>query len=363
MQGSVAPLHGQRTVRIWLNAVAALVFLLVIIGGATRLTESGLSIVEWRPVTGVLPPFSQDAWLDEFDKYKTIPQYVQRNLGMTLTEFKTIYWWEWTHRLLGRLVGVAFLAPFLWFLWRGYVGPGVRVRLWGIFGLGALQGAIGWWMVASGLAERTEVSQYRLAVHLTLACLIFVVLIWTARGLGSLSAQAAPARIRIVSRLLLALVLLQIYLGAIVAGLRAGLIYNTWPLIDDALVPAGERLWFESPLWRNFFENPLTVQFDHRMVAYALFVLAFVHIIDVVLTLKQGPAVNRAWMVLLALTAQLALGVATLMSQVRIDAALAHQTMAMIVLALTAVHAHGVARAGIANEASSITPAPVPDRR
>jgi heme a synthase len=162
----------RHAIRVWLLAVAAMIFAMVLVGGATRLTESGLSITEWQPVTGTIPPLSETAWQAEFEKYKAIPQYQQMNRGMSLAEFKTIFWWEWAHRLLGRLIGAAFLLPFLWFLWRGRVEPGLRSRLWAIFGLGALQGAVGWWMVASGLAERTEVSQYRLAFHLTLVCVI-----------------------------------------------------------------------------------------------------------------------------------------------------------------------------------------------
>ena len=194
------------------------------------------------------------------------------NSGMSLDAFKTIYWWEWTHRLLGRVIGAAYLLPFLFFLWRGWVAPSLRPLLWFIFGLGALQGAVGWWMVASGLAERVEVSQYRLATHLLLACLIYVALIWTARRMGERAAPPLPGRIRAGAFGLLVLVLAQIYLGALVAGLRAGYAYNTWPLIDGALVPDPARLFFETPLWRNFFENILTVQFDHRMLAYAIFV-------------------------------------------------------------------------------------------
>ena len=163
----------QRAIRLWLYAVAALIFAMVLVGGATRLTESGLSIVEWKPVTGALPPLSEAAWQAEFDKYKTIPQFRHLNSGMTLGEFKTIFWWEWTHRLMGRLIGAAFLLPFLWFLMKGWIEPGLRWRLWAIFALGALQGGVGWWMVASGLADRVEVSQYRLAIHLILACVIF----------------------------------------------------------------------------------------------------------------------------------------------------------------------------------------------
>src|SRR5882757_7155867 len=173
-----------RAIRLWLLAVAALIFAMVLVGGATRLTESGLSIVEWKPVTGVLPPLGEAAWQAEFGKYQTIPQFAHLNSAMALAEFKTIFWWEWTHRLMGRLIGAAFLLPFLWFLAKGWIGPGLRWRLWTIFGLGALQGAVGWWMVASGLADRVEVSQYRLATHLVLACLIFVATLWTEQGLS-----------------------------------------------------------------------------------------------------------------------------------------------------------------------------------
>jgi heme a synthase len=174
----------RRALRLWLLVVAALMFVTLTVGGATRLTESGLSIVEWKPVTGVLPPLDASAWQAEFDKYKAIPQYRERHPGMRLDEFKTIYWWEWTHRLLARLVGGVFLVPFVWFLWRGWVEPPLRARLWTIFALGAALGAIGWWMVASGLSERVSVSQYRLAFHLTLACLIFAAIVWTAQGLA-----------------------------------------------------------------------------------------------------------------------------------------------------------------------------------
>jgi cytochrome c oxidase assembly protein subunit 15 len=171
-------------VRWWLLAVAALIAVMVLVGGATRLTESGLSIVEWKPVAGILPPLSQAQWTQAFDAYKTIPQYRELNAGMDLGEFKTIFWWEWSHRLLGRAIGVAYLLPFLWFLWRGVLSADLQRRLWLIFGLGALQGAVGWWMVASGLSQRVEVSQYRLATHLVLALLIFAGIVWTLRRMA-----------------------------------------------------------------------------------------------------------------------------------------------------------------------------------
>ena len=258
----------RRAVRLWLWAMAALVFAMVVVGGATRLTESGLSITEWQPVAGALPPLSAADWQAEFEKYKTIPQYQQLNRGMSLEAFKVIYWWEWTHRLLGRVIGIVFLLPFLWFLWRGAIAPPLRMRLAGIFVLGAIQGAVGWWMVASGLADRVEVSQYRLAFHLTLASMIFAALIFAAESLSPRPMVPVPKRINAGARALVGLVLVQIYLGALVAGLRAGLLYNTWPLIDGRFVPSPHDLLFNAPWWRNIFENPLTVQFDHRMVAF-----------------------------------------------------------------------------------------------
>jgi heme a synthase len=330
-----------RAVRLWLYAVAALVLAMVLVGGATRLTESGLSITEWKPVMGVMPPLSQNAWQAEFEKYQALPQYREMNRGMTLDAFKTIYWWEWTHRLLGRVIGVAFLLPFLFFLWRGWVAPSMRPRLWFIFGLGALQGAVGWWMVASGLAERVEVSQYRLATHLLLACLIYVAIIFTAQRMHERAPppQPVPVRIRAGAIALLVVVLGQIYLGALVAGLRAGYAYNTWPLIDGALVPDAARLFFDTPLWRNFFENVLTVQFDHRMLAYAIFVIALLHAIDVARAVKDR-GVRIGAVVLFAVSVlQMALGIATLLWVVPLSLALLHQAMAMLVLTAATVHA------------------------
>jgi cytochrome c oxidase assembly protein subunit 15 len=332
----------QRAIRLWLYAVAALVFAMVLVGGATRLTESGLSIVEWKPVTGTLPPLGEAAWQVEFGKYKTIPQFSHLNSGMTLAEFKTIFWWEWAHRLMGRLIGVAFLLPFLWFLAKGWVGQGLRRRLWTIFGLGALQGGVGWWMVASGLAERVEVSQYRLATHLILACVIFAAMLWTAAGLRGRIIEV-PARIRATGIVLLVLVLVQIYLGALVAGLRAGLIYNTWPLIDGSFIPDAARLLHDTPAWRNFFENTLTVQFSHRMTAYVLWVLALVHVVDVARTLRGGPALTTALALAAAITVQAVLGILALIHQVPIALALAHQAVAIAVLAISVRHVAGIA--------------------
>ena len=342
MTSSLSDDH-RRAIRLWLYAVAALLLAMVLVGGATRLTESGLSITEWQPVMGTLPPLSKAQWQSEFEKYQTIPQYRELNRGMSLEAFKTIYWWEWTHRLIGRTIGVAFLLPFLSFLWRGWVWPGLRVRLWLIFGLGALQGAVGWWMVASGLADRVEVSQYRLATHRVLACVIYVALIWTARRLGDAASVPTPARVRTGAIGLLVLVLAQIYLGALVAGLRAGYVYNTWPLIDGAFVPELSRLFFDTPKWRSFFENALTVQFDHRMLAYAILIAAVLHAFDVASYVKKGPLVTSAVVLAAAVTLQAALGIWTLLMGVPIMVALMHQAMAMLVLTAATTHAASVA--------------------
>jgi cytochrome c oxidase assembly protein subunit 15 len=321
-------------VRWWLLSIAALIAVMVLVGGATRLTESGLSIVEWKPVTGTLPPLGEAQWIDAFEAYKTIPQYRELNAGMSLDQFKTIFWWEWSHRLLGRVIGAAYLLPFLWFLWRGALSADLKRRLWLIFGLGALQGAVGWWMVASGLTQRTEVSQYRLATHLVLALLIFAGIVWTVRRMADRPASVVSARLRMTSVALLVLTFVQLYLGALVAGLRAGRVYNTWPEIDGALIPQASRLFFEEPWWRNLFDNTLTVQFEHRMTAYALVALAILHAVDAVRSRAGGAVVNGAVWLAAAMILQAALGIFTLLYQVPIDLALAHQAVAIVVLTL-----------------------------
>lgn len=327
-------MSGNRAVRWWLLAVAALIVLMVLVGGATRLTESGLSIVEWKPVTGTLPPLTDAQWHEAFEGYKKIPQYREMNAGMSLHEFKTIFWWEWSHRFLGRFIGIAYLLPFLWFLWRGAFNPELKRRLWVIFGLGGLQGAIGWWMVASGLTHRTEVSQYRLAVHLLLALVIFSAIVWTVRQMRERPRIVAPSRLKITSVALLALTFLQIYFGALVAGLRAGRVYNTWPEIDGAFIPSMARLFFQEPWWRNLFDNTLTVQFEHRMTAYALLALALWHAIDATRSRVASAVISGAWAMVAAILVQAALGVLTLLNQVPIDLALAHQAVAIVVLTL-----------------------------
>jgi cytochrome c oxidase assembly protein subunit 15 len=335
-EAAKAPRIDLRAVRLWLLATAAMIFLTLVVGGATRLTESGLSIVEWKPITGVLPPFSENDWQAEFAKYQTIPQYRELNRGMRLDDFMVIYLWEWSHRLLARLTGVVFLLPFLFFLWRGVIPANLRVRLWVIFAGGAALGVVGWWMVSSGLTQRVSVSQYRLAFHLTLATVIYAAILWTAQQMKEKPSQEGSARIRIGAATIAWLLLLQIYLGALVAGLDAGLIYNTWPEIDGAIVPAQDRLWFLQPAWHNLFENTLMVQFNHRIVAYAIWALAMLHAFDAWRTRQAawGAAVLAG-----AVTLQAGLGVVTLLYQAPLLLALAHQVLAILVLTIAVVHA------------------------
>src|SRR4051812_10234222 len=321
-------------VRWWLIAVAPLIAVMVLVGGATRLTESGLSIVEWKPVTGTLPPLNEAQWVQAFEGYKAIPQYRELNAGMSLSEFKTIFWWEWSHRLLGRVIGAVYLLPFLYFLWRGALSTELKRRLWMIFALGALQGAVGWWMVASGLTHRTEVSQYRLATHLVLALIIFASIVWTLRRMRGRPGPVVPARLKITGVALPALTFVQIYFGALVAGLRAGKVYNPWPEIDGAFIPSAARLWFEEPWWRNLFDNTLTVQFEHRMTAYALLILAALHAVDAMRSRAGRAVIGGAWWLASVIGLQATLGILTLLHQVPIDLALTHQAVAIVVLTL-----------------------------
>jgi len=338
MIASVGSDSGRYAIRIWLYAVAMLIFAMVLLGGATRLTESGLSITEWQPVIGTLPPLSDSEWKTEFDKYKAIPQFKVLNSGMTLSEFRAIFWWEWTHRLLGRLIGVIFLLPLLFFLWRGWIGRGLRKRLLAIFALGALQGAVGWWMVASGLADRVEVSEYRLATHLVLACLIYTAVVWTAVAHDPRAMVDAPKRLRACAVVLIVLILIQISFGALLAGLRGGPIFPTWPLIDGSLIPSTEAMLTLQPVWRNLFENVLTVQVEHRLMAYALWLFAIIHAVDITRTLGRSRALIRVLILAAAVTIQAVLGILTLIFETPLALALMHQATAMAVLTIAVVH-------------------------
>ncbi len=328
-------------VRVWLYVLAALVVAMVIIGGATRLTDSGLSITEWRPVTGAVPPLSEEAWATEFAKYRITPQYELQNRGMSLSEFKEIYWWEWGHRFLGRLVGIVFALPLVWFLMRRELPRRMLPGLLVIFGLGALQGAIGWWMVASGLVDRTSVAPYRLAVHLTLAFVILAALLWTARSARGVEPVEVPARIRAGAWIVLGLAFLQVALGALVAGLDAGRTFTTWPLIDGGLVPPADSLFVLRPAWTNLFENPLTAQFTHRMGAYVLFAVALLHALD---ARRLGGKVARMAVLLFGVVVlQAVIGIVTLVEAAPIGLALLHQLGAVGVIAHAVAHVQRLA--------------------
>jgi cytochrome c oxidase assembly protein subunit 15 len=330
-----------RWLRVWLFMLAAMVLAMVVVGGATRLTHSGLSITEWRPVDGILPPLGDADWQDLFAKYQQIPEYKIENKGMTLAEFKPLFWWEWSHRMLGRVVGIVAAAGLIGFLSQRSIRQRYWKRLAAIFALGALEGAAGWYMVASGLKDRTDVSQYRLALHLGIATLIMGLTLWTALGVGR--RRASPANLKTVAGVMAALLAIGIYkqilLGAFVAGLDAGLAYNTWPLMDGRLIPAGVRLMH--PVWLNLFENPITVQFNHRLGAYAVAIFALIN--HIVLWRRGNERlVPSAALVLTAVLLQVGLGIWTLLAVVPLPLGLAHQVMAMLVLASAIVHLHRV---------------------
>jgi heme a synthase len=337
-----------RAVAKWLWSLAGLVFLMVIVGGATRLTESGLSITEWKPLTGIIPPLSPSQWLAEFENYKKIPQYAELFPDMDLRGFKFIFFVEWSHRLLGRLIGAAMVLPLIFFWAKGLLPPGFKPRLLGVLALGALQGFVGWWMVKSGLSDRVEVAQERLAIHLLLASVTFAALVWLAASLNRRGAEI-PRRVlpelRWVAAGVVLLVLLQIGLGGLVAGLRAGRAFNTWPLIDGYFWPPLDKLTLLSPLWRNFFDNILLVQFQHRMIAYAVSVLALAQALYTSQVAGGSQAVRRAWVVWGLVAMQASIGIATLVLVVPLWAGLLHQAFAMIVLGMAVVHAQALSQA------------------
>ncbi len=323
-----------RAIALWLLAVAALVFLMVVVGGITRLTESGLSIVRWEPISGILPPIGEDAWTAEFAAYRQSPQYQLVNSGMSLDDFKNIYFWEYVHRLLGRIIGLAFALPLLWFAWKRAIPGGYGWKLAALLVLGGLQGGIGWWMVASGLVDRPDVSHIRLAVHLLLALAIFGTTLWLALDLLGLAGGGGPARIPTAAIWMLSLLFLQILFGAYVAGLDAGYAYSSWPKMGDRWFPADAPLL--EPFLRNFADNPIMVQFVHRWLAFAVAAAAFV------LARNAWRAGQRqaARVLVGAVTTQILLGIFTLLSGVELWIAASHQGMAVLLLASTLVAAH-----------------------
>ncbi|HEY0150313.1 MAG TPA: COX15/CtaA family protein [Allosphingosinicella sp.] len=320
----------------WLLAVAALVFVMIVVGGITRLTESGLSITRWEPITGTLPPVGDQAWQDAFELYRQSPQYQKINTGMTLSEFKNIYFWEYIHRLLGRVIGLAFALPLLWFAVKRAIPSGYGWKLVLLLLLGGTQGAIGWWMVASGLVDRPEVSHIRLAVHLLTAFTIFGALIWVAMDLKRLAADGAtrPARMPTSAIWLLSLLALQFLFGAYVAGLEAGYAFSSWPKMGDEWFPAGAPML--DPFLRNFVDNPIVVQFVHRWLA---FVFAAAALLFARTAWKRGHPLEAALLILAVLT-QILLGIFTLLTGVDIHIAAAHQGMAALLLGTVLVAAH-----------------------
>jgi len=339
---SPAESSSRRPVALWLLACCALVFAMVVVGGITRLTHSGLSIVEWQPLVGALPPLDDAQWEETFAKYRETPEFRLRNHDMTLEGFKGIFFWEYFHRLLGRLIGVAFFVPFLYFLARGRIRGALAGKLAAIFALGGLQGALGWYMVKSGLVDDPRVSPLRLAAHLGMAFLLFGLMLWTALDLLATRRPVAESRGRGLASALVAVVFVMVLSGALVAGIRAGYAYNTWPLMNGRWMPA--EILVISPWWNNFAYNMATVQFDHRMIAYAIAVLAVLAWWRV-RAAGASPARPWAYAVLATVVVQLSLGIATLLARVPVPLAALHQAGAVIVFACAIGLRHALRRA------------------
>jgi cytochrome c oxidase assembly protein subunit 15 len=332
-----------RALSNWLLFVALLVWLMVVVGGITRLTESGLSITRWEPVSGAIPPIGEEAWQKEFNAYRATPQYELVNRGMSLKEFKDIFFWEYIHRLLGRLIGLAFALPLAWFAWRRAIPSGYGWRLVGLLALGGLQGGIGWWMVASGLVDRPDVSHIRLAIHLLTALLIFASMIWVALDLRSLARAGAaeghrPARMPTIAIWTLCLLALQLMFGAYVAGLDAGYAFPSWPKMGDDWFPAGTPML--EPFLRNLVDNGIVVQFVHRWLAWI--VASAVGLLALAAWRRRLPL--HAAGIGAAVLTQILLGILTLLTGVSLVVAVSHQAMAAVLLAAIVVTAHRLGR-------------------
>ncbi|MEQ1651907.1 MAG: COX15/CtaA family protein [Hyphomicrobium sp.] len=329
-----------RAVEVWLWCVAALVFAMIVVGGATRLTDSGLSITEWKPILGAIPPLGESDWQAAFEKYKQIPEYALVNKGMALDDFKFIYWWEWSHRFLGRIIGIVFALPLVMFWAAGRLRAGAPLKMLGVLALGALQGGIGWYMVSSGLADRVDVSQYRLALHLSVAMAIFALLVWLAlderRARVGLSASTASPAVQRWAVILTALVGVQIVLGAFVAGLKAGLVYNTWPTMNGQIFPSD--YWSTEHGLLSLFDSHAAVQFNHRLVAYIVLAAVLVQLWRIFRGDATGAAKRSGQLLAVATFAQAALGIMTLIMHVPLSLGLIHQGGAAIVLALAVWH-------------------------
>ncbi|WP_090879609.1 COX15/CtaA family protein [Nitrosovibrio sp. Nv6] len=322
----------QKPIAIWLLACCALVFAMVVVGGVTRLTHSGLSIVEWQPIVGTMPPLSQGDWDELFEKYHQTPQYKKINLGMSLDEFKSIFWWEYFHRLLGRVIGLAFFIPFLYFIAKKAIDRPLGLKLAGIFLLGGLQGGMGWYMVKSGLVDNPHVSQYRLTAHLGLAFAIYAAMFWVALDLlypvGISLASSGLRSLRRFSIALTSLIFIMILSGGFVAGIQAGMAYNTFPLMDGHIIPP--ELFVLEPWYRNFFDNMTTVQFDHRLIAWTLAFLVPVFWYKSRSVPLDGSARLACSLLLIMLAVQISLGISTLLLVVPLPLAAAHQAGAVL---------------------------------
>jgi cytochrome c oxidase assembly protein subunit 15 len=343
---------GDRAVSMWLWFVAALVIAMVVVGGATRLTESGLSITEWEPLLGAIPPLSHADWVSAFNDYKQIPQYHIMNPDMTLDAFKSIYWWEWSHRFLGRFIGIAFALPLAFFWLTGRLKSGTGVKFLGVLALGGVQGFIGWYMVKSGLVNRVDVSQYRLALHLTTAFAILGLLVWLALNEWPDAARTAvgsvTSAIKRMGVFVVAIVVLQVVLGAFVAGLKAGFIYNTWPTMDGQWVPSD---YWTKPAYLTFFESHAAAQFNHRIMAYMVVLVVLTELWLVLRSPVDSRIRATGILLACAVLAQVSLGIATLLAHVPLELGVAHQLGGAIVFVLSVVHLHAIRRAIIATRA------------
>jgi cytochrome c oxidase assembly protein subunit 15 len=330
--------QSRRAVAAWLLVCCALVFAMVVIGGITRLTHSGLSMVEWQPIVGAIPPLNDAQWAETFAKYRQTPEFRLRNHDMTVEGFKGIFWWEYVHRLLGRIIGLAFLIPFLVFLFRRRLDGDVAWKLGAIFVLGALQGALGWFMVKSGLVDEPRVSSLRLAAHLGLAFLIYASMLWVALGLLYRERSLVSDGMRGRAGGMVALVFLMILSGALVAGIRAGYAYNTWPLMNGKFIP--DEILMIEPWYVNIAYNMATVQFIHRILAIAIGLMA----IGLWLDVRREPPNPRArfWsnILLVAALAQVSLGISTLLLRVPVNLAVLHQAGAVIVFSCAIMFRH-----------------------
>jgi cytochrome c oxidase assembly protein subunit 15 len=324
----------QKPIAIWLLVCCALVFAMVVVGGVTRLTHSGLSIVEWQPIVGTMPPLSQSDWDELFEKYHQTPQYKKINLGMSLDEFKYIFWWEYFHRLLGRVIGLAFFFPFLYFIAKKAIDRPLGLKLTGIFILGGLQGGMGWYMVKSGLVDNPHVSQYRLTAHLGLAFAIYAAMFWVALDLlyptGASLVNSKTRSLRRFSIALTTLIFIMVLSGGFVAGIQAGLAYNTFPLMDGHIIPP--ELFMLEPWYLNFFDNMTTVQFDHRLIAWTLAILISIFWFKSRSVPLSGSARLACTLLLVMLAVQISLGISTLLLVVPLSLAAAHQAGAVLLV-------------------------------